>query len=182
LSDVEPSAAATAIAASLQGGQRRAIFLGNQAEQHAEASQLYALAQALAELTGATLGCLGEAANSVGGYLAGALPQSGGLDAQAMLAQPRRAYLLLNAEPALIARTSGARRTGRSRLRRRLAVLARRGACGRRASDRTLHRNRGDVRQRRGCVQRFNGVVVYADARPGWKVLRVLDRCSVLPD
>ena len=35
-------------------------------EQHPDASQLLALAQALAEITGATLGCLTEAANSVG--------------------------------------------------------------------------------------------------------------------
>ena len=65
-----------------------------------DASQLLALAQALAGITGATLGCLTEAANSVGGYVAGALPQSGGLDARAMLDDPRRAYVVLHAEPA----------------------------------------------------------------------------------
>ena len=48
-------------------GERKAVLLGNGAEQHADASQLLALAQALAELTGAKLGCLMEAANSVGG-------------------------------------------------------------------------------------------------------------------
>ena len=54
------------------------------------ASQLHALAQLLAELTGATLGFLTEAANTVGAHLAGALPQSGGMNAQAMLADPRQ--------------------------------------------------------------------------------------------
>ncbi len=68
LAGIEPTAAAQVIAASLLSGERKAVLLGNGAEQHAEASQLFALAQALAELTGATLGCLTEAANSVGGY------------------------------------------------------------------------------------------------------------------
>ena len=75
------------------------MFLGNLAVQHADASQLGALAQALAEITGATLGVLTEAANTVGGYVARAVPQNGGKNAQAMLADPRKAYLLMHAEP-----------------------------------------------------------------------------------
>src|SRR5207245_11560262 len=91
LSGIEPTAAAEAIAASLLTGQRRAVFLGNLAVQHADASQLGALAQALAEITGATLGVLTEAENTVGGYVARAVPQNGGKNAQAMLADPRKA-------------------------------------------------------------------------------------------
>src|SRR6267154_1330157 len=49
-----------------------------------------------AELASLSVG--GEAANSVGGYLAGCLPLEGGLNARTLLEQPRRAYLLLNAE------------------------------------------------------------------------------------
>src|SRR5206468_848155 len=39
------------------------------------------------------------AAFSVGGYLAGCVPSEGGLNARTLLEQPRKAYLLLNAEP-----------------------------------------------------------------------------------
>ncbi|MGE5668025.1 MAG: NADH-quinone oxidoreductase subunit NuoG, partial [Betaproteobacteria bacterium] len=85
LAGIEPAAGAEVIAASLLTGERRAILLGNYAVQHAEASQIAAMAQALAEITGATLGVLTEAANTVGGHVAGALPQRAGLNARTML-------------------------------------------------------------------------------------------------
>jgi len=98
LAAIEPGAEARRIAASLATGSNIGIFLGNFAQHHPAAAQLHALAQALAELLGAKFGFLGEAANSVGGYLAGALPGKG-LNARAMLEQPRKAYVLLGVEP-----------------------------------------------------------------------------------
>ncbi len=99
LAGIEPTDVEKAIAASLASGKKSAVLLGNYAVQHLDAAQVHALAQLLAEATGATLGFLTEAANTVGAYLAGAHPQSGGMNAQAMLADPRRAYLLLHSEP-----------------------------------------------------------------------------------
>jgi len=94
-------AAARAMAKSLASGTNVGILLGNSAQQHPRASQLHALAQDAARLAGARFGFLGEAANSVGGYLARCVPGTGGLNAAAMLDQPRNAYLLLNVEPEL---------------------------------------------------------------------------------
>jgi NADH-quinone oxidoreductase subunit G len=94
---VEMGDAAKRMADSLVSGKHAAIFLGNFAQHHPAASQLHALAQTLAELLGAKFGFLGEAANSVGGYLAGAA--AGELDARQMMARPRKAYVLLGAEP-----------------------------------------------------------------------------------
>jgi NADH-quinone oxidoreductase subunit G len=99
LAGVEAGAAADAIAASLLSGKAPAIWLGNLAVQHPDASQLAALAQSLADVAGASLGVLTEAANTVGAYVARALPQGPGLNAQAMLAEPRKAYLLCHCEP-----------------------------------------------------------------------------------
>lgn len=96
---IEAGEVAKRIAASLASGERKAVFLGNAAVAHPQFSKLHALAQWVAQQTGATLGFLTEAANTVGGYIAGALPQGNGLDAAAMLAQPRRAYVILGAEP-----------------------------------------------------------------------------------
>ena len=64
-----------------------AILLGNYAEQHPESSQLHALAQALADMTGATLGFLREAANTRRRRRSRrrAAASRGGIDAQAML-------------------------------------------------------------------------------------------------
>ncbi|MEK7361202.1 MAG: NADH-quinone oxidoreductase subunit NuoG, partial [Pseudomonadota bacterium] len=101
LAAVTVGAVAKSIAASLVSGEYAGIFLGNLAAQHPQAAQLQLLAQELAALLGAGFGFFGEAANSVGAYLAQAVPAAGGLNAAAMLAAPRKAYLLLNAEPEL---------------------------------------------------------------------------------
>jgi NADH-quinone oxidoreductase subunit G len=95
----EPCATSEAIAQSLLEGKRRAIFLGNAAEQNPHAAQLHALASELARLTGASCGFIGEAANSVGGHVAKALPTA--LNAREMFAQPRKAYILLGVEAEL---------------------------------------------------------------------------------
>ena len=78
---------ALAIAQSLASGRKVAVWLGNLAAQHARASELQMLAQEIARLTDGSFGFIGEAANSVGGYLAGAVPGEGGLNAAAMIEQ-----------------------------------------------------------------------------------------------
>ena len=91
------------------GREARAVFLGNMAQHHPAYSQIHALAQEVAKLAGASFGVLGEAANSVGAVAVGAIPGHGplgqpavkGLNAQQMLAQPLRAYLLLGVEAEL---------------------------------------------------------------------------------
>ncbi len=67
LDAVQPCATSEAIARSLLDGESKAVFLGNAAEQNPHAAQLHALANELARLTGANVGFIGEAANSVGG-------------------------------------------------------------------------------------------------------------------
>jgi NADH-quinone oxidoreductase subunit G len=57
---------AQAIADSFVQGERKAVLLGNAAAQHPQASGLLALANFIAEQTGATVGYLTEAANGVG--------------------------------------------------------------------------------------------------------------------
>ena len=70
---------AVAIAQALLAGERKAILLGNGAAHHAQASSLLALAQWLADQTGASFGYLTEAANTVGAQLVGAQPAQGRL-------------------------------------------------------------------------------------------------------
>jgi NADH-quinone oxidoreductase subunit G len=100
---VTVSAEAQAIAQSLasgnDGGKSSGVLLGNFAQQHPQAASLQALAGQLAAVLGGKFGFLGEAANSVGGYVAKAVPAAGGLDAAAMLKDPRQAYVVLGAEP-----------------------------------------------------------------------------------
>lgn len=97
------------MAQSIAGGETRAVFLGNMAQHHPSYSQIHALAQEVARLSGASFGVLGEAANSVGAVAVGAIPGRGplgqpalkGLNAQQMLARPLQAYLLLGVEAEL---------------------------------------------------------------------------------
>src|SRR5664279_16400 len=94
---------AKAIAMALLSGERKAVLLGNAAAQHPDASKIGQLARWIAEQTGATFGWLGEGGNAVGAQIVGALPHGGGMAAARMLAKGSalKAFVLLNAEPAL---------------------------------------------------------------------------------
>jgi len=182
LGDVDPSPVAERIAASLSTGERRAILLGNYAIQHRDASQIVALAQTLASLTGATFGVCGEAANSVGGYLAGALPRAGGRNAQAMLGvdggEPRRAYLVLHAEPEFDFANPVSARAALEKAD--LVVVLSPFRTATRYADVLLPvapftETSGTFVNCEGRVQPFLGVAQpLGDTRPAWKVLRVL--------
>jgi NADH-quinone oxidoreductase subunit G len=177
---VTVSAEAQTIAASLISGERKAILLGNFAQQHPQAATLHALAERLAMLTGSSFGFLGEAANSVGGYVANAIPTGHGLNARRMLTEPRQAYLLMHAEagldwaePTLLAAALKAAAT--------VIVLSPfKHSAALEFADVILPiapftETSGSFVNTEGRVQSFHAVVKpLGDTRPGWKVLRVL--------
>jgi len=187
LAGIEPGATAQAIAQSLGAGRRAAILLGNAVDQHPEASQLRALANALAAVTGATLGSLVEAANTVGGHVAGALPTPGGpgLDAQAMLAAPRRAYIVLGAEPELDSANAPAALSALERADFVVVLSPFRTGTG--YADVVLPiapftETDGSFVNCEGRLQSFLAVAKPLGAsRPAWKVLRVLGSMLELP-
>jgi NADH-quinone oxidoreductase subunit G len=170
---------AKAIAASLASGQNTAILLGNLAAQHPQAAQLQLLAQELAGVLGGKFGFLGEAANSVGGYLAGCVPSEGGLDAKAMLEQPRKAYLLLNAEPDFDCQDPRAAIKAMDSAELVVALASYRSFAADYADVllpvAPYTETSGTFVNCEGRMQGFNGVVKpLGEARPAWKVLRVL--------
>ncbi len=185
LESIAPDATAQRIAESLLAGDKRAIFLGNVAEQCAQAAQLQRLAQELARLTGATFGFLGEAANSVGGHVAGALPTA--LNAYEMFAQPRQAYILLGLEPELDCHNPRLAIAALGQAALTVALSAFKSATLLETADVLLPiapytETSGTFVSTEGRVQSFNGVVrPLGDARPGWKVLRVLGNVLALP-
>ena len=167
------------IAASLASGKSAGIFLGNLAAQHPQAAQLRLLAQELAALLGASFGFFGEAANSVGGYLAQAVPGPGGLDAAAMLAEPRKAYLLLNAEPELDCHDPRTAMKAMHATEFVISLSAFKGSAAEYANVMLpiapFTETAGTSVNAEGRMQSFNGVVKpLGEARPAWKVLRVL--------
>jgi NADH-quinone oxidoreductase subunit G len=179
LAAIKVGEAAGKIAASLNSGTRTGIFLGNLAEQHPQATQLRLLAQELAALLGASFGFFGAAANSVGAYLAQAVPGAGGLNAAAMLAAPRKAYLLLNVEPELDCHDPLAAIKAMNSTEFVISLSAYKGQALDYANVMLpiapFTETSGTFVNAEGRMQSFNGVVKpLGEARPAWKVLRVL--------
>ncbi|MET3917289.1 NADH-quinone oxidoreductase subunit G [Variovorax sp. OAS795] len=182
-----PDAAAQAIAASLLSGERKAILLGNAAAHHAHASSLLALANWIGAQTGATVGYLTEAANTVGAQLVGAFPKNGGLDAGRMLAAGSglKAVLLLNTEPVFdsAAGAAAADTIGNAQMVVTLSPFK----ANLEFSDVLLPiapftETPGTFVNAEGRVQGFHAVVKpQGEARPAWKVLRVLANLLGLP-
>ena len=171
------------IATSLIGdanGAPRAILLGNLAQQHVDYSLLEQLAGELATITGASAGTVGEAANSVGGYVAKACPQEGGRDASRMFEEPRKAYVLFGCEPSLdVANPAQALRAlNAAEMVVQFSAFKDADALG--YADVLLPlspytETSGTFVNTEGRAQSFVGVVRPAgDSRPGWKLLRVL--------
>ena len=177
--------AAQAIAKSLLGGERKAILLGNAAAHHANASSLLALAQWIGAQTGASVGYLTEAANTVGAQLAGALPANGGLHAGQMLAGQLKAVLLLNNEPEFDSAT-GARAIASLNAVQMIVTLspfkANMGFSDVLLPIAPFSETSGTFVNAEGRVQGFHAVVKpLGETRPAWKVLRVLANLLGLP-
>ena len=177
------------IADSLVDGDEGAIILGDLAEAHAQFADLQALAQEIAALSGATWGVLAGGANSAGGWLAGALPHrtagntargATGRNALDMFAEPLKAYFLLNTEPELDAWNGAAALDALTAAETVVAQTAFVTARMKEYADvllpaGTLGETYGTYVNAEGKWQSFNGAAkVQGEARPGWKVLRVL--------
>ena len=182
-----PDAAAKAIAASLLSGERKAVLLGNAAAHHAQASSLLALANWIGAQTGATVGYLTEAANTVGAQLVGAFPKNGGLDAGRMLAAGSglKAVMLLNTEPVFdsAAGAAAADVIGNAQMVVTLSPFK----ANLEFSDVLLPiapftETPGTFVNAEGRLQGFHAVVKpLGETRPAWKVLRVLANLLGLP-
>ncbi len=191
-----PTEVERAMAANLVNAAPAAtVLLGNLAVAHPVFAQLRALAGFIAQHSGARLGYLPEAADSAGGWLAGALPHrvaggraasAVGLNAQAMLESPRKAYVLLGVEPELdcwdgavalkalqgaeliVSLSPYAALAGKTKAQVILPVA-------------TFAETSGTYINAEGRWQSFQGATKpFGEARPAWKVLRVLGNlCSL---
>ncbi len=182
----DAGAAAQKIAASLLSGERKAVLLGNAAAQHPQAAQLLTLAQWIATEVGATVGYLGEAANSVGAQWVNALPGQGGLNAGQMLTQPMKALLLLGVEPAFDAADAAAARAALQGAGLVVSMSPFKDANAEFADVllpvAPFSETAGAFVNAEGRVQAFHGVVrPLGETRPAWKVLRVLGNLLGLP-
>ena len=186
-----------AAARMLLGKERTLVLLGHIAQRHPRFADIRVLAAALAELTDADLGYLPESANSVGAALAGCLPhrgiggtaaQAAGYDVHGMLSSPRRGYILFGIEPD--------RDMAESELAE-AALMSADAVVGFTAyvNDALLEcadvllpigtfaETAGTYVNAEGAWQSFDAAAdPVGDARPGWRVLRVLGNALGLAD
>jgi NADH-quinone oxidoreductase subunit G len=176
---------ARAIAASILSGERKAILLGNGAAHHAQAASLLAVAQWIGDQTGASVGYLTEAANTVGAQLVGAVPGDKGLNAGQMLSGALKAVVLLNTEPEF----DSARGSGASEALKQAQMVvslnpfkANMDFCDVMLPVAPFTETSGTFVNAEGRAQSFHAVVKpLGETRPGWKVLRVLANTLNLP-
>lgn len=183
----EPSESEHAIATGLAEAKQGVILLGNFAHGHAQAATLRALADVLSELSGARLGFLAEA-NSAAGWIGGCLPRRSvngnaasptGRDAQDMLAQPLKGYFVFGTEPELDSRDGA---LARKALAQAACVVV--FSAFKSPNFDSAHvllplapftETDGTFVNAEGRFQSFRAAVTPAgEARPGWKILRVL--------
>ncbi len=176
------------IADTLSAGKQSTVLLGTLATLHPAYSTLCALASVIAEHTGASLGYLTAGANSAGAVIAGAQPHravaaapqsTAGLNVLEMMAQPQDVYILHGIEPELdcanaattlaalegsfvVSQTSFVTEAMKAYADVLLPVSA-------------YTETSGTYVNIEGRWQSFTGTVPpKGEARPGWKVLRVL--------
>jgi NADH-quinone oxidoreductase subunit G len=172
---------------TVASGQKM-ILLGNAAAHHAHAPEILALAQSLASATGAVVGYLTEAANTVGAQMVSVMPKHNGLHAAQMLASegnPLKAALLLGCEPALdsAAGPAGAAALAKMQMVVSMSAFKTNLDC----ADVLLPiapftETSGTFVNAEGRPQSFHAVVKpLGETRPAWKVLRVLGNLLNLP-
>jgi NADH-quinone oxidoreductase subunit G len=174
-----------AIANSLLGGERKVVLLGNAAAHHAKASSLLALANWIGARTGATVGYLCEASNTVGAQVAGVFPGPGGQNAGQMLAGGLKALILLNTEPEFDSAAGVNAKSGLASAD--MVVSLNPFKANMDFADVVLPvapftETSGTFVNAEARVQSFHAVVKpLAETRPAWKVLRVLANLLGLP-
>ncbi len=177
------------IATALKDGERSAVMLGNIAVQHPAYSQLLALSNALAKATDATLSLLPERSNTAGAWLAGVLPHrtaggkaasSAGKNAHAMLEQGMKHYLLVGAEVEFDAANPAHATQCLTKAESVVAMSSFLSDSIRQSADvvlplATFAEAFGTYVNASGVWQASSGAVpAPGEARPAWKVFRVL--------
>jgi NADH-quinone oxidoreductase subunit G len=167
-----------AVAELLLSGQKKAIFLGNAAAHHPDAVGLLSVAHWIADQTGASIGYLTEAANTVGAQMVRAEPLNEGFNTQQMLDSGLKAFILLHVEPEFD--VCGGLEAAKSVGRAEMVVTMSSFKANMDISDVLLPvapfaETAGSFINAEGRLQSFHAVVKpLGETRPAWKVFRVL--------
>ena len=190
LAHITPSDAAKAIAHQLHTAEKAAIFIGEHALNHPQAAHIRGWVRWISRFSNAPVGVLTEGANSAGAWLAGAVPHRGpagatikhsGLDAKALFTtHPVSTYFLLKTEPELDSAYPEAALHALKNAKLVIAFMPFASAVMEDYADFILPitpyaESDGTFVNVEGRWQSFIAASVpQGDAKPAWKVLRVL--------
>ncbi len=196
--EVKTGVVEQAMAQALHQGQRVSLLLGSFALSHPQVANLRAMAQLIADMCNAKLGQLAEA-NAAGAWLAGCVPHRGvggksatvGRTAMNMLREPRKAYLLFGLEPEFDC-LDGAAAAAAMRAAEFVVMcsLFKPSPYRSRAAEyadvwlplAAFTETDGSFVNTDGQHQEFRAAVApLGEARPGWKILRMLGNLLALP-
>lgn len=181
---------------ALQNAENAVVLLGNVAVQHPDFAALRALASDVAEKTGSKFGYLAESANSIGAWVAGVVPhrlsagrelKQAGVPVTELLHDNTRTFVLLNAELADFANPQQAMQAFSAadnviviapfadEAARKYASVLLPGS--------TFAETSGTFVNAAGLWQQFKGATEpLGNARPTWKILRVLGNSTDVPE
>lgn len=184
---ISVSESAQKMAESLTSGEKVAVWLGNGAVHSPDASTIAANAQWIAHQCGTAFGFLTAGANTVGSYLAHAVPEGKGRNTAQMLSQPLSAYVTLHIEPAFDTSFGESAVKTLQSAKLAVALTAYKSAAQDWATVMLpigpFTETSGTFVNAQGMPQSFKGTVAaHGQSRPGWKVLRVLGNLLDLPE
>ena len=172
---------------TLLKAEKTSIILGADVLNHPDAAAVYTAAQDLAEATNSILGVMPQAANSIGAEIVGVAANKAEQTIAAQIKQPKQAVMLLNVEPDMDVANGAAAIAALKQAQTVMAFTAYDSEVLREVADVLLPitpftETSGSFISMEGRLQSFHGVVqAYREARPLWKVLRVLGNVLELP-
>lgn len=187
--NISPNQQQAGIASSLNAASHPLLLLGLIAHRHTASSAVMALAKVIAEATGAQIGYLSEGSNSAGAHIAGVLPHRGpagqarakdGKHIAELLNDALDVTLLFGCEPGSDIRSDADATAKLAAQKFVVAFTPFWSAAFAESADLllpigTFAETAGTFVNCEGRWQSFNGVAnPVGEARPGWKVLRVL--------
>ncbi len=155
------------------------IFIGNMALSDPRFTEMYSLAEAIGGISGAKGGILPASANSTGMHLLNVMPTNHGLNARTMIESPRKAYLIVNIEPELDCQHAALAKAAMQKAECVVALTMYKSEALEHADVllpiAPFTETSGTFMSMEGRVQSFQAVTKpLGEARPAWKVLRVL--------
>jgi NADH-quinone oxidoreductase subunit G len=194
---VKPDAAHTALVKQLSEAENSTVLLGNLAAMHPSFAALRELAHAIAQQTGSVFGYLSEGSNSAGAWLAGAVPHRGaggatedvvsGISVGDWPQQRPDAAILLHVEPEAdfadsLAMTGALEHAGFVAAISAFTSPALLETANVLLPAAAFTETSGSYVNAEGLMQSFGGAnAPTGEARPAWKILRVLANLLELP-